>query len=391
MDSSGLNIVRREGPDLWQAALDRPYGGPRDGWWDSGENAGFAHGGSRVDFEELLEVTGEEDSTGDSARERTLEELRTLLQAASEGIRDPETLVDLIFYARHPELMGAPAKSSDNALVAEWNSISKFLVNPVLEELSGTDSNQVRPTGSLSLRSASQSIGLVAGSSRAIGAETEPGDRVGEFDDVINRAASWCPGLSPTILKALLARESGFDPNVINQYGYAGIAQLGAQEARAAGLRVGIPGSGFDERLNPNKAIPAAAKLLGIKLQRLWDSGFAQYGQPEGPELWKFVLGAYNGGEGTITLAMGHANRLGLALAQRSGAGSREAVAFARTYASKWENLAAGGMNSPLGAACLRYFGGLGPAKYDEIRRYPQAILSSSRLQTLRSGRSVEP
>ena len=235
------------------------------------------------------------------------------------------------------------------------------------------------------------SAGLVAGSSRAIGAETEPGDRVGEFDDVINRAASWCPGLSPTILKALLARESGFDPNVINQYGYAGIAQLGAQEARAAGLRVGIPGSGFDERLNPNKAIPAAAKLLGIKLQRLWDSGFAQYGQPEGPELWKFVLGAYNGGEGTITLAMGHANRLGLALAQQSGAGSREAVAFARTYASKWENLAAGGMNSPLGAACMRYFGGLGPTKYDEIRRYPQAILSSSRLQTLRSGRSVEP
>jgi len=38
----------------------------------------------------------------------------------------------------------------------------------------------------------------------------------------------------------------------------------------------------------------------------------------------------------------------------------------------------------------MRYFGGLGPTKYDEIRRYPQAILSSSRLQTLRSGRSVE-
>jgi len=371
--------------------LDRSYGGCRDGCWELGENAGFTHGRSRVDFEEVLELTGEEDSAADSARERTLEELRTLLQAASEGIRDPETLVDLVFYARHPELMGSPVRSSDSALVAEWDSIGKFLVRPVLGELSGTDSGQVVLTGSISLRSAHLLTGLAAGSRRTTGAGIEQCGRVGEFDDLINRSASWCPGLSPAILKALLARESGFDPSVINQYGYAGIAQLGAQAARAAGLRVGIAGSAFDERLNPKKAIPAAAKLLGIKLQRLGDSGFAQYGQPEGPELWKFVLGAYNGGEGTITLAMGHANRLGFALAQRSGAGSREAVAFARNYASKWENLAAGGMNSPLGAACMRYFGTLGAAKYDEIRRYPQAILSSSKLQTLRSGRAVEP
>ncbi|HEX8292929.1 MAG TPA: hypothetical protein VF570_14320, partial [Pyrinomonadaceae bacterium] len=53
-----------------------------------------------------------------------------------------------------------------------------------------------------------------------------------------------------------------------------------------------------------------------------------------------------------------------------------EAVAFARGHASKWENLKAGGMNSPLGLAAARYFPALAEMKYREIGNYPTAIVA---------------
>jgi soluble lytic murein transglycosylase-like protein len=197
-----------------------------------------------------------------------------------------------------------------------------------------------------------------------------------KFDDIIARSVEWCPGLSPTVLKNLLVQESNFNPLVMNQYGYAGIAQMGRAEAREAGLTVGIAGSRMDERLNPHKAIPAAARLLNMKAQRLGDIAFSRYGQPDGAEFWKFVLAAYNGGESTITLAMGHAHRTGLQRARARGLVGDEAVSFARQYASKWENLVAGGANSPLGIAAARYFPELAVRKYYEISNYPEAIMT---------------
>ena len=193
---------------------------------------------------------------------------------------------------------------------------------------------------------------------------------------MIARAVEWCPGLSPAILKSLLAQESNFNTSVINQWGYAGIAQFGRAAAREVGLRVGVAGSAMDERLNPHKAIPGAARLLNIKAQRLGETAFSRYGQPNGIEFWKFVLAAYNGGEGTVALAMGHAYRTGLAQARAKGLVGTEAVSFARNYASKWENLKAGGINSPLGLAAGRYFPTLAATKYQEIGNYPTSIVA---------------
>jgi soluble lytic murein transglycosylase-like protein len=201
------------------------------------------------------------------------------------------------------------------------------------------------------------------------------GDSSGGLDEIILRATEWCPGLSPSVLKALLVQESGLDPTVINGYGYAGIAQIGRDEAREVGLYVGFAGSSSDERLNPRKAIPAAARLLDLKAQRLGQAVFSRYGQPEGIEYWKFVLAAYNGGEGTIALAMGNAHRRGLALARARGLIANEAVDFARGYASRWGNLIAGGPQSPLAVAASRYFPAISFRKYVEISGYPEAIL----------------
>jgi soluble lytic murein transglycosylase-like protein len=203
-----------------------------------------------------------------------------------------------------------------------------------------------------------------------------PGGDVHRFDDVIAHAVEWCPGLSPSILKGLLAQESNFNASVVNRYGYAGIAQFGRSEAREVGLQVGLAGTTTDERLNPYKAIPGAARLLNIKARRLGEMAFSRYGQPDGQEFWKFVLAAYNGGEATVALAMGHAYRAGLAQARARGLVGRDAVSHAREYASRWDNLRAGGMSSPLGLAASRYFPQLADSKYQEIGNYPVAIVS---------------
>lgn len=306
-------------------------------------------------------------------RERTLEELKTLVKAIQLGATDPWQLTDLIFYARHPEMKGVPLTSEHQELLDEWNSISALLVHPTLNEIKdviGADELNGLVNDKQDLNNAFQ-----AASRFKINAGNLE-DYTTRYDNIIANSVEWCPGLSPAVLKSLLAQESNFHPTVINKYGYAGIAQFGRPAAREVGLSVGVAGSTSDERLDPSKAIPGAARLLNIKAQRLGEIAFSRYGQPDGAEFWKFVTAAYNGGEGTVALAMGNAYRIGLAEARANGLVGTEAVSFARRYASKWENLKSGGTNSPLGQAAARYFPTIAAQKYQEIGNYPTQIMA---------------
>ena len=266
---------------------------------------------------------------------RLLEEFRTLIQAVRLGIKDQKLLTDLIFFVRHPEL-SANETFVSRELMNERESIMRSMVLPVLNEASLTRSHG--------------------------------------FDQIVASAVGFCPGLSTSMLAGLLGQESNFNPRVINEYGYAGVAQLGRAEASEMGLSIG----GRDERLDPSKAIPAASRLLNIKKQRLYEIAFSRYGEPQGVEMWKFVLAAYNGGEGTVALAMGNAYRAGMAQAEARGAHGLEAVTFAKAYAGKWQNLVTGGMSSPLGLATTRYFPQLAQSKYREIGDFPLAVLKRS-------------
>lgn len=306
-------------------------------------------------------------------RERTVEELKTLIKAIQLGATDPWQLTDLIFYARHPELKGVPLTSQHQDLLDEWNSISALLVHPTLNEIKDI-------IGAEELNGlVNEKADLDKAFSKASNFKINAGNLdnyTTRYDNVIANAVEWCPGLSPAILKSLLAQESKFHPTVINSYGYAGIAQFGRVAAREVGLNVGIAGSTSDERLDPSKAIPGAARLLNIKAKRLGEIAFSRYGQPDGIEFWKFVTAAYNGGEGTVALAMGNAYRVGLGQARAQGLIGTEAVSFARRYASKWENLKVGGANSPLGLAAARFFPNIATQKYHEIGNYPTQIMA---------------
>ncbi len=305
-------------------------------------------------------------------RERTVEELKTLVKAIQLGATDPWQLTDLIFYARHPEMKGVPLTGEHQNLLDEWNSISALLVHPTLNEIK--DVIGAEDLNNLVNDKEDLNQAFTAASRFRINAGNLD-NYTTRYDDVIASSVEWCPGLSPAVLKSLLAQESNFHPTVINKYGYAGIAQFGRPAAREVGLNVGVAGSSSDERLNPEKAIPGAARLLNIKAQRLGEIAFSRYGQPDGVEFWKFVTAAYNGGEGTVALAMGNAYRIGLSQARSNGLVGTEAVSFARQYASKWENLKVGGTSSPLGLAAARYFPKIAAQKYSEIGNYPTQIM----------------
>jgi hypothetical protein len=304
-------------------------------------------------------------------RQRTIEELKTLIKAVQAGIKDPWALTDLVFYARHPEMKGRAMTSQDADLLEEWNTISALLVHPTLNEIGNYIGTDFQNNSTLSdTEKLNNAFAKASKFNINVGDLSKATTR---YDDIIANAVSSCPGLEPAILKSLLQQESAFNPSIVNSYGYAGIAQFGKEAAREVGLSLG--GINGDERLDPSKAIPGAAKLLKIKAQRLGEAAFSRYGQPSGVDFWKFVLAAYNGGEGTVSLAMGNAYRVGMEKARGNGLVGMEAVSYARRYASNWENLKLGGTSSPLGLAAARYFPRIASQKYYEIGNYPTQIV----------------
>lgn len=312
----------------------------------------------------------------ESSKQQTFEELKALVRAIQEGETDAFKLTDLIFYARHPEAIGKSLAQKQD-LLDEWNSISALMVHPTLNEVGNILGANVQNTG-LAKAEDIKNVTSVVSDSKSANLPLR-GVSNSLYDSIIANSVQACPGLSPQILKSLLAQESNFRPKVINKYGYAGIAQFGRTAAREVGLPVGVAGSASDMRLMPEKAIPAAARLLNLKAQRLGQIAFSKYGQPNGVDFWKFVLAAYNGGEGTVSLAMGHAYRVGISKARSNGLVGTDVVKFARKYASNWENLKVGGTGSPLGLAAARYFPKIAAEKYHEIGNYPTQIVFRAR------------
>ena len=105
-------------------------------------------------------------------------------------------------------------------------------------------------------------------------------------------------GLSYEFLRKLTWYESDFNPNAQSPTGPRGIMQFTEATGRAMGLKIG---NGIDERLDPNKAIPAAARHLA-ELSRKANGDMAKvalmYNQGEGklgaPQLQAYSNGQYD-------------------------------------------------------------------------------------------------
>lgn len=179
--------------------------------------------------------------------------------------------------------------------------------------------------------------------------------------------------LAPLLFKSLLANESSFRCNAISHSGAAGLVQLMPDTARKFGLDL-------SERFDADLAVPVGVQVLQEKFQVIhdpvsyyggdqakrfpWSLKVATYyqtvGLPSGEDRWSLVLGAYNGGGGTILRAMAYAIDHG-------------------QDPRRWDVLAGpvgNHANTPLHQACNEVYGARnGLRKAGELAAYPRKIL----------------
>ena len=195
-----------------------------------------------------------------------------------------------------------------------------------------------------------------------------------KFNQIILNAIDkkWCNyelPIYPILIKATIAIESGFCSDAVSSSGYAGLMQLGKNEAKAQGLSL----SPCDERFIPEKNIIAALGTLKTKHRvikypgdvypaKFWakevNKFYSKYGRPDLYQEWILTLGAYNGGGATVLRAMNYCIK--------EGKDPRD-----------WDNLYRPGnpSSSPLYRAIVDVYGSrYATSKYYQMGNYPLKI-----------------
>lgn len=210
------------------------------------------------------------------------------------------------------------------------------------------DSKYLNPERRTKILEAVQTWDRLESKGKSLKRQWQRFDRVFSRTDVVTTLGA--KGFTSAELKALVAQESG-DLTITDVKGdKAGVAQLGAAEVREAGGKAG-------DRLDPNKAIPLAAKVLINKANAL-DRMLTDI--PTGEDYKRFVIASYNAGQGTIAEAQ------------------RQAKLMNRNPKS-WQDLINGGSASPLYKAIQSELKIKKPdktlEKFDEISTYPEKVL----------------
>ena len=317
---------------------------------------------------------------------------------------DADKLTDQIFSERHPDALKDTSITSDSPEYAEWQKIKTGIVEPRLKEAQDVRAADVDTKWNVELHNDSSVFAKVdelfykefpdmkgkdieSGSKeqkeyKRILNEVKESNKEplqNKYNDAISVGVKEFPGLEPKVLKALLVSESKFETQVVNDAGFTGIAQFGRPAAASSGL---IVDGNVDERKEPEKAIPAAARHLKDKSEKLETMAFPKYGTPQGDEYWKFVTAAYNGGEKAVTIAMKTAYNNAYADAKAQGMDDQAAAQYSSDFATQWGNLLEPRDNltkSPLFAATSVIFPDIAEAKYHEIGGYAEKILTLAR------------
>ncbi|MCI0397886.1 MAG: DUF4157 domain-containing protein [Chloroflexi bacterium] len=174
-------------------------------------------------------------------------------------------------------------------------------------------------------------------------------DAIFASDEVVKTLSK--KGFTAADLKALVGQESGDLTRADPAGDIAGVAQMSKEAVEEVGCKA-------EDRLDPAKAIPCAAKVLVKKGDHL-EAALKGKGVdvPSGLEYKKFVFASYNAGAATIATAAKKAKDMG-------------------RVATSWAELVKGGDKSPLQAAIKETLPKLTPAtKYKETTDYVERIL----------------
>ncbi|MFH9821372.1 NlpC/P60 family protein [Streptomyces sp. NPDC017230] len=110
-----------------------------------------------------------------------------------------------------------------------------------------------------------------------------------EYQQLIEKAGTTCPEVSPNLLAALLTQESGFNPKAQSPVGAQGIAQFMPSTWEAHGIDGN--GDGKRDAWDPEDAIPSSAKYLCTIAQDVKNVPGNKQSN---------MLAAYNAGSGAV-------------------------------------------------------------------------------------------
>lgn len=115
------------------------------------------------------------------------------------------------------------------------------------------------------------------------------------YRDMVLKGASYCQELTPALLAAQIAVESGWDPTVVSPAGAQGISQF--MPGTWAGNGIDGDGDGKADAFNPADAIPSMGKFMCTLISRAHQR--IEEGVVNGNPI-DLVLAMYNAGEGNV-------------------------------------------------------------------------------------------
>jgi hypothetical protein len=210
--------------------------------------------------------------------------------AVLSGDRDVNKLSNLIFFARHPERGGRklePTEPNFQQLTREWLDIRERLVRPALLKLPSASPTPAIPRPS------------TTGAVQQKGVSKNTTDRIDRCSHLINSIAPKY-GVDPNIVRGIIAAESGGNPNsgADNRSGYKGLMQAGTGEEQLV-PEISIR-SGVEHFVNKRNTVARILGSFGIDLNSL-----------DQETMLRYVMTAYNAGEGTLKKALQYAQAAG--------------------------------------------------------------------------------
>jgi Transglycosylase SLT domain len=210
--------------------------------------------------------------------------------AVLAGNRNVNKLTNLIFFARHPERGGRklePTEPNFQQLTREWLDIRDRLVRPALLKLPSAS-----PTPAIPRPSTISAVQLK-------GINKKTADNIDCFSHLINSIAPKY-GVDPNIVRGIIAAESGGNPNsgAENRSGYKGLMQAGTGEEQLV-PEISIR-SGVEHFINKRNTVARILRSFGVDLNSL-----------DQETMLRYIMTAYNAGEGTLKKALQYAQTAG--------------------------------------------------------------------------------
>jgi Transglycosylase SLT domain len=212
---------------------------------------------------------------------------QALISGISAGMRNVNELTNRVFFARHPERKVGPLKRGEpqfEQLSQEWIQIRDRVVRPVLANFSTPATvPSSTPTAPVQHR----------------GVNKNTIDRINRYNPLIDSIATKYR-IDPNIIRGIMAAESGGNPRSgeQNPAGYKGLMQAGKG----------------NEQLDPETSIRSGVEIFIKKRNTV-----ARILKPFGIDLFaldqetilRYVMTAYNAGEGTFKKALEYAHASG--------------------------------------------------------------------------------